>query len=336
MKSGIEKTEAICNSCGSASAELVTTGREHEYDNTTDDEFRVVRCLDCGLCYLNPRPAASELSTIYPENYYSYGQQKLREEANPNSLLHRIRYAGFRKKIAHALGLCPDHKPQVILDIGCGDGHLLNLFKDSAGESVETHGVDFNLQAVEAAAAAGHHTYAGRFEDVRLPDDTFDLVYASHVIEHVEDPKGFTQKIFRILRPGGIFWFETPNIGSLDARIFRNKHWGGYHFPRHWFFFDPASIKRLAEQTGFEIEMIDYVPNAIFWYWTFHSMIISANPSLRPFAEFLFPAIDFQRDTIANFLRICFFCSIDVLIKLITGQTSNMVVAFKKPLPAKP
>src|SRR4029450_1058589 len=72
MKSNIRKVETTCNTCGSTNTEIVTTGSEHEYDNTTDDVFTVVRCTDCGLVYLNPRPDLSELETIYPPNYYAY------------------------------------------------------------------------------------------------------------------------------------------------------------------------------------------------------------------------------------------------------------------------
>jgi 2-polyprenyl-3-methyl-5-hydroxy-6-metoxy-1,4-benzoquinol methylase len=330
-KSTLKTVESSCNCCGSQRHKLYTTGQEHEYDNTTDEVFNVVECQDCGLIFLNPRPDVSELSTIYPVNYYSYGQQRLKASANPNSVLHRLRYKGFKAKVLKSLALAPDHSPVTMLDIGCGDGHTLNIYKQEAGKAVETHGVDFNADAVKMAQAEGHQGYCGRFEDVALPSAYFDLVTATHVIEHVADPKAFVEKVYQVLRSGGIFWFETPNIGSLDAKLFKHHHWGAYHFPRHWYFFDVHSIKKLAQLTGFEIEIIDFYPNAIFWFWTFHSMIVRANPKLRKLADWLFPAIDFQRDTMANFLRICFFCGIDVVIKLLTKQTSNMVVVFRKP-----
>jgi ubiquinone/menaquinone biosynthesis C-methylase UbiE len=333
LKSHLLKVDVCCNLCGASDTTLITTGREHEYDNTTDDVFNVVACKNCGLCYLNPRPDVSELGQIYPPNYYSYGQQKHRLEANANSILQRLRYQGFRAKIARSLSLCPGHAnvPVQVLDIGCGDGHTLDLYREVQDRTIETHGVDFNPGAIAMAEANGHKTYLGRFEDIAWPDCSFDLVYASHVIEHVPDPKAFTFKIRRILKPGGIFWFETPNIGSIDATWFRKKHWGAYHFPRHWFYFSRQTIEQLAKQCDFEIAHIDFVPNAIFWFWTFHSMMVDANPRLRPLADALLPPIDFQKDSFANFLRICFFCSIDVAIKKLTGETANMIVAFRKP-----
>ncbi len=323
------KVKTNCNLCGADDCSLITRGREHEYNNTTDDVFDVVRCKQCGLLYLNPRPDVRELSTIYPANYYSYNQKALRDQANPNSILHKLRYKGFAAKIKKSLELCGQNVDRwAVLDVGCGDGHTLDLYKRHSG--VDTSGVDFNLKALELARANGHNVYNGSFEDADLPLERFDLVTATHVIEHVQDPKQFLLKAHAILKDGGVLWLETPNIESIDARWFRNKHWGGYHFPRHWYFFSRQTLTDLAASAGFSPIFVDFVPNAIFWFWTFHSMLIEKFPNFRGLIDMLLPPIDFQKDTLANFLRICFFCVIDVIIKKCTGETSNMIIAFKK------
>jgi hypothetical protein len=59
--------------------------------------------------------------------------------------------------------------------------------------------------------------------------------------------------------------------------------------------------------------------------------MVAKSEKARPLADFLFPPVDFQKDSIANFLRICLFSVVDVLIKRKTGQTSNMIVVFRKP-----
>ncbi len=127
-----------------------------------------------------------------------------------------------------------------VLDIGCGDGHLLNLYRDHHGDKVETHGVDFNLEAVVLASAAGHLTYNGRFEDAKIGDNQFDLVVASHVIEHVSDPVYFAEKVFRcsnqavfsglkplisvLLTPNGSRMVIGAVITSLVTGIFHTRH----------------------------------------------------------------------------------------------------------------
>jgi 2-polyprenyl-3-methyl-5-hydroxy-6-metoxy-1,4-benzoquinol methylase len=331
MKSNIQKVETTCNNCGAPDTSFITDGVEHEYDNTTDDVFHVVRCNGCGLAYLNPRPHVSELSTIYPSNYYAYHLEEGYDDAQRSNLYYKLRYANILAGLERVLSFVPKGKVKV-LDIGCADGHVLNWFGRVRTHHVETFGVDMNERAVEKAKAQGHQAFAGRFEDVQLPEESFDFIWASHVIEHVPDPKAFAQKAFKLLKPGGIFWFWTPNIESVDAKWFRHRHWGGYHFPRHWVFYSPESVKHLAKSTNFEIAHIDFQPNAIFWVWTFHSML-KGNAQLSKYADSLFPPIDWSKTTPGNFVRNGFFAALDCAIKLTTGQTSNMGVAFRKPLP---
>jgi len=235
MKANIAKVEVACNSCGSTETSFITNGEEHEYDNTTSDVFNVVQCTKCGLIYLNPRPDVSELKTIYPANYYAYSLQDKNVEAeNKSSLLYRARKFVYMSRLTKALDLCRPAALLKVLDVGCADGRALTWYKNVEKYKVETYGVDFDPIAVAKARAAGHTVYQGRFEDVDIEDRAFDLVVATHVIEHVADPKGFAARAFAVLRPGGVFLCETPNAGSFDAKMFGQQHWGGYHFPRHW------------------------------------------------------------------------------------------------------
>ncbi len=73
MKSGNQESGGLPQQLrGSTASSLATEEVEHEYKNTTSDVFRVVKCRDCSLVYLNPRPDISELPTIYPSEYYAY------------------------------------------------------------------------------------------------------------------------------------------------------------------------------------------------------------------------------------------------------------------------
>lgn len=347
MKSDIKKVHVKCNSCNSEDTEFVTSGSEHEYDNTTDDIFCMVKCKQCGLYYLNPRPDVCELKTIYPDNYYAYNLQAVNQEVeNRNSLLFRARKFVYLKKLIDCLKLCPRATRLKVLDIGCADGRALNWYRQIKDFDIETYGVDFDQQAVEKARSQGHRVYLGRFEEADIPEGTFDLAVATHVIEHVADPKGFASKVYRILKPGGIFLCETPNCDSLDARWFAKKHWGGYHFPRHWVLYSPKSIRALAQSIGFDLLRIDYYPAPAFWNWTLHSLVKSVGKMNEDggatadrtgralsgrIADALFPPVDFQKNNLRNLLAVSTFTLLDLAIKLCTGQTSNMSVVLRKP-----
>lgn len=97
-----------------------------------------------------------------------------------------------------------------VLDIGCGPGSItLDLAERVApGRAV---GIDPELTAVDAARAAaeGRADTSTRFEvgDVYaldIPDDTYDVVHAHQVLQHVGDPVAALREMARVTRPGGI------------------------------------------------------------------------------------------------------------------------------------
>lgn len=337
MKTSIKKVEVSCNNCGSDESRLITEGVEHEYKNTTSDTFRVVKCQRCGLAYLNPRPDVSELPTIYPKEYYAYHlAEKNVEKENTKSLLYKARRHVYLSRLEKALSKCGGGNSLRVLDIGCADGRALNWYKQVRNFSVETHGVDFDEQAVSLARQAGHTIYSGRFEDAVIPHDYFDLVVATHVIEHVADPKAFARRAFQVLKPGGIFLIETPNIEAPDAQWFKNRHWGGYHFPRHWIFYSPTTLKKLVEDCGFSSGEMQFHPAPAFWNWTMHSLIGSLDKNEPGFFSRLsdswFPPTEFQKNSLRNLIFVSAFTALDIVIKAITGKTSNMSLNARKPL----
>lgn len=334
MKTAIKKVEVCCNNCGSSKSMLITEGVEHEYKNTTSDVFRVVKCSDCGLVYLNPRPDISELSTIYPSDYYAY---HLSQKANENtdSLLYKARRHVYLSRLERALSACGGGAALRVLDIGCADGRALNWYKQVRSAKVETFGVDFDEKAVELARRSGHTVYAGRFEEADIPQSYFDLVVATHVIEHVADPKSFAKRAFEVLKPGGVFLVETPNIEAADARLFKNRHWGGYHFPRHWIFYSPTTLKKLIEECGFTVQETQFHPAPAFWNWTMHSLLGAVDRDrdglFSKLSDRLFPPTEFQKNSLRNLIFVSAFTFLDVVLKAVTGSTSNMSLTARKP-----
>src|SRR5215472_13427573 len=60
-----------CCVCGATNGQPVGVGEDFEY-RTSPDSFLAMRCRDCGLVYLDPRPATSELARIYPPHYHAF------------------------------------------------------------------------------------------------------------------------------------------------------------------------------------------------------------------------------------------------------------------------
>ncbi|MGH8496377.1 MAG: methyltransferase domain-containing protein [Gammaproteobacteria bacterium] len=100
------------------------------------------------------------------------------------------------------------------LDVGAGRGGLSRQLRD-AGFRVQACDLDpqaFAVAGIECRRvdASGGLPYA---------DESFDLVLAVELVEHIEDHAAFFDEISRVLRPGGKALFTTPNILSLKSRM---------------------------------------------------------------------------------------------------------------------
>lgn len=130
----------------------------------------------------------------------------LRNTVNPP------RFAYFRDTLVDRFGRPPASLS--LLDVGCGGGLLAERF---AAIGCHVTGVDRSLPAL---AAARKHAVAGaldiRYEHASaeaLPFDAarFDVVCCCDVLEHVDDPDLVVGQIARVLKPGGVFFFDTIN-----------------------------------------------------------------------------------------------------------------------------
>jgi SAM-dependent methyltransferase len=329
----VRVVDVPCPACGGRDDELVFEGREHEYDDTTNQPFRVARCSACGLVRLNPRPDISELRRIYPPDYYAYHLADRNRSAGGHRvgvLGERVKKALYQRRLAAvvrraALG----DGPIRLLDVGCADGRLLDWYRSSReGQRIETHGIDIDERATTIARSRGHRVVVGRFEDdTELEASSFQLILASHVIEHVADPRRFASRAAELLAPGGLFVVATPNIDSPDARCF-GRHWGGCHVPRHWTFFDSRTLGDLAHSVGLEVERVEYQPNPVFWVWTMHSLLDDRSPRL---ADRLFPPVGVFRPSVQSFVLLSAFTIVDLALRVMTGKTASMSVEMRKP-----
>jgi len=318
VKSNVLKVEVPCPHCASQASKLVATGQDREYDSTTDDVFTMVRCNDCRLLYLNPRPDESELSTIYPDTYHAYDMRP----ATKLGLATLTRQWVYGLRLRKALRA--SDAPARLLDIGCGDGWMLDCYR-ALHPSLVTYGVDINARACELAARKGHLTFHGQFEAIDFGDARFDFINASHVLEHVADPKAFLRKAESLLSENGVLCVETPNTQSLDARLF-GEQWGAFHFPRHWTLYDAHTLSEMAGECGLEKEKLYFHACPVHWHWSLHNFLSNRR---NPLAKFFHPDIIFRKG-LRTFCYLAFFTVIDQVIKFSGLPTSNMMAIFHR------
>jgi SAM-dependent methyltransferase len=230
---------ADCPMCGSAdSTQAYRLGR-----------FGVVRCTACRLYYLSPRLPESAMLELYRSgDYFEGGPAGYDSYADQTQALR----ATFRRVVAHMVRLGLDGGS--LLEVGCGYGFLLDEARTFFSSCT---GTEFSDEAAAVARERGFEVFTGGIE--ALPSDRrFDCIIATHVVEHVYDPRGFVAGLKQLLRPGGTIVLATPDMGSLWRRSMGSR-WPSFKVPEHVLYFDRRSLTRLLVDAGFEqIQSVPY------------------------------------------------------------------------------
>jgi SAM-dependent methyltransferase len=258
--------EAICcNVCGSDEVIPLAVGEDFEY-RTSPDSFLAVQCRGCGLVYLNPRPAMSELDRIYPPDYHAFDFSSDRY-----GFVYKVRQRLEAKRLLKACKGLPDHAR--ILDVGCGDGFHLNLLKQFGNPNWELEGIDMSDRAVEAGKRYGVKIHQGIVQELSLPQGSYDLAFMIATMEHVDQPLEVLQAVGRLLKSGGQVVIVTDNTDTLDFKWFKGRHWGGYHFPRHWHLFSPPTMRRLAQGAGLDVVELKTIVSPVNWVYSIRNFL---------------------------------------------------------------
>jgi SAM-dependent methyltransferase len=245
-----------CPVCGSSQVDAFAHARDVEY-YTSDKIYSYLLCGSCLSIFLES-PPADRLGEIYPPNYYSY-ESAQQFTSFPDRVKAYLDARFFRK----LLRLIPNDNLRV-LDVGGGSGWLLSLIRAVSPRVKSTHEVDIQERARSAAEAAGHIYHCCRIEDFSSPD-SYDLILLLNLIEHVVDPAAVLVAMRKLLSPHGLILIKTPNVDTLDCRLFRNHNWGGFHCPRHFVLFNRQSMIDLGQKCGLRVQKIIYTQGAPQW-----------------------------------------------------------------------
>lgn len=146
----------------------------------------------------------------------------------------------WQRHVAEYHLLAPELGPGRVLDLGCGVGHSFDALKPR-----ESVGVDLDP---EALAGQARETVAADMRSLPFPAAAFASVLAVHSIEHVPDPERVVAEARRVLEPGGVAVFVTPNrltFGRPDEII----------DPFHHVELDPAELHALCARAFADVDL---------------------------------------------------------------------------------
>jgi len=306
----IQTDEVACSTCGSREADEVGRSRDYEFESC-DNEFVFVCCRACGLTYLRNRPALDTLGIIYPPSYYRYAAFLGPVTTRLRGIVQGARVRMIRRLLGAGA---------TVMEVGCGEGQLLQAIKGDGDPSWRVVGVDISPEACAALRRTGLEMHCAQFEALEWPEGTVDLVIMNQVIEHLADPRACVAKAASLLRPGGILMIETPSVHSWDRDWVAPDRWGGWHCPRHWSLYTGESLTRLLEQQGLRAEGTEYLLSPFVWA---HSMqnVVRDRPAWRWASGLLS-----ERSVPALIV----YGLLDTVQRWVAGRTSNMRVIARK------
>ena len=177
-----------------------------------------VGCADCGLLFTSPPPNREELNRYYStEGPWASAHEERTKWIDAKN--RRRLEKGQLPKVGARRG-APDvlldelashlsiHAPPAgarVLDIGCGDGKLLDRLSVLGWQ---TYGIELS----SPVAFLRHHRL-----DAPPEDGSFDLVILHHVLEHVVEPLDLLRQAARSLRDGGVLFLSVPRLDTLPV-----------------------------------------------------------------------------------------------------------------------
>ncbi|HEY0428215.1 MAG TPA: class I SAM-dependent methyltransferase [Pyrinomonadaceae bacterium] len=134
-----------------------------------------------------------------------------------------------------------------LLDIGFGSAVLMQVARDKGWQP---SGLEVSAPAVEHAKKLGFEVFHGDLTEAKYPDNHFDVIAASEIIEHYPEPEVLLREVMRILRPGGLFWATTPSAKGLSYRL-TGLDWTVICPPEHLQLFSKKAVRLMFEKAGF-------------------------------------------------------------------------------------
>jgi len=221
--------------------------------NSFKIKFQYKQCLKCGMFYMDPMVSRASVPKLYEKGYYTgEADYSYFDESKNKKVVIAARLSQV-KNISKFVNL----NNARLLDIGCSFGGFL--------EAVSKLYPSCDLYGTEISDFAYHHLkknsktkiFKGDINQTNFPPQFFDVITMLEVIEHLPSPRKDLGTVQKLLKPGGLLVIQTPNVGSLEARIKKGRFTN--FLPGHLVLFSRKTLRQLLKRAGFKVKKLYYV-----------------------------------------------------------------------------
>ncbi len=194
-------------------------------------------CPDCSVIFQHPPPPPDEMLS-YADTEYQEGLYRDYVEAREMKLEH------FQHRLEQLL---PRVRQGRLLDIGCSCGYFMEV---AAASGFEVEGLEFSRAAIAAADPSVRPHISCSSVDAFTSSQSYDLITAFDLIEHVPRPKDFLRKIRNLVAPGGCLVMTTPDAGHFLRQVMGSS-WPMLQPMQHLTIFSRRGMRLALEEAGF-------------------------------------------------------------------------------------
>ncbi len=242
-----------CPSCGSESLEKAEDCIRCDNCNST---FPCSQ--DIPILVKDPEHHESEIKEARSVNPLWYVDEQPPEEASPwrHHLKKRRNYV--ENVLRRALAAQGKEKFNRLLDLGCGDGNNLSWLAQYAEQSF---GSDYNMVRLTRAKAKvqSAHVFLADLLDYPAKDNTFDIIFFNHVLEHIQEDTDALKQVHRILAPDGLLVLGTPNEGAWWWQLAYRRDPESLAQSDHVQFYTSDTLSARVKDTGFSISEVHHM-----------------------------------------------------------------------------
>ncbi len=178
-------------------------------------------------------PTAAELENYY--SVYAYESEKEIPKATKVSIENLLdKFKKYRKN-------------NRMLDVGCGEGWILEMAKTRGWE---VYGTEFSSKAIDICSKKGIKMYSGTLKAENIDERDFDIIVSTETIEHINNPREEVSNFYRLLRKGGLLYITTPNFNSYLRRMLKDKY-DIIKYPEHLAYYTKRTLNKLLQDSGF-------------------------------------------------------------------------------------
>ena len=206
------------------------------------------RCNSCGFIFAPE--IQSEDAVLYDENFGAANiHPTYRKTASGYVIKNRVKLTGLLAQFEQY------RQTGRILDVGCSAAFFMHLAQEKGWQA---NGVEIAPWAAEfSKKELGVEVFCGTLENAKFENNTFDVIFSSHVLEHISDPFPLIKEMQRVLRPGGLHVSVLPSqFASPSWHI--SKRFIGDPPPKHTSFFNTHSFTKLIERSGLNVVSCTY------------------------------------------------------------------------------